>query len=117
MITKMPKYMKWAKITSLLASGLITLWILIVFWGWLTPATFWQKVAGFLLSLAGGGVIFVFLHFLFMMSIGLLIARRMKKKMMQGFQMPQQPEQLEELNEGEPGEGSGDEDEEGTMFQ
>lgn len=77
----------WGKAISLVISSLVTLGILLTFWTWLTPATFWQKVTGFLLSLAGGLVIFVFLQFFMMILVSLVVAKRFQgkiKKSMKG---------------------------------
>lgn len=79
------RQMVWMKAISLVISALATLWILFTFWTWLTPATFWQKVAGLLLSLAGGIMLFAFFQFLLMLIIGLIFAKYIQRKFMQGF--------------------------------
>lgn len=98
MMINIPKYMKWAKSLSLLVSGLITAAILLTFWSWLVPATFWQKVTGLILSIAGGAVILVFIYMLCMLLVGIIVARRMRGKMAQQF-MGQLGESSSEDNE------------------
>lgn len=108
MMMKIQKYMKWMKILSFIVSGLVTLWILVIFWTWLGPATFWQKVAGFLLSAAGGVVLFLFFQFLIMMTMGIMIARHVQGKLSKRFEMMQE-EAMEDSEE--------EEEEEESMYE
>lgn len=86
-ITGIPSYLKWIKPASVLVSGLVTILILIVFWNWLSPVTFWQKVAGFVLSLAGGVVIFISILVLIMMAISVIVSRYLWRKFSHGFKV------------------------------
>jgi len=83
---KLPGYFRWIKIITLTISAIITLAILITFWTWLGPATFWQKVAGFLLSIGGGIVLFGITQMLLMMLTGALLSRYIQRQVMEGFQ-------------------------------
>jgi len=100
---KLPGYFRWIKVITLTISAIITLAVLITFWTWLGPATFWQRIAGFLLSIGGGIVLFGITQMLLMMLIGALLSRYIQKQMVdqfQGFQkgmdFPMEPEGEEE---------------------
>ncbi len=119
---QIPRYLKWLKALTLLVSGLLTLWVLIVFWSWLGPATFWQKVAGFLLSIGGGLVLFFMIQVFLMMLLGIILSGYVKKRMMvqlgnqgMGPEMPAEPE--EELEEDNNGSASEDTESDETMYQ
>lgn len=95
-IMKMPKYLRWVKPLGMLISGLVTLWVLVVFWSWLGPATFWQKVAGVLLSIGGGIMLFAAIQILISMLFGLVLSRYVKKQLEGQFQMAETEEDEEE---------------------
>lgn len=106
---KIPRYLKWIKALTLLISGVVTLAVLVTFWSWLGPATFWQRVAGFLLSIGGGIVLFFLVQTLLMMFMGILLSRYIQKEMMGQFQGFQQgPEAFKDF-EGNEDETEGEE--------
>lgn len=124
---KIPRYLKWIKVLTLLISGVVTLAVLVTFWSWLGPATFWQKVAGFLLSIGGGIVLFFLVQTLLMMLMGVMFSKYIQREMMnqfqgfQGFQQgpegPTKPEDDEDNGEDRSESNEGSEDSDEVMYQ